>query len=136
MRSKVDDVDLVGDVPPIAKKFLDNEGVSTTILDKSDPRRDATKLRRFKSDAPKLAEQSKHKKQLNQYEELKARFLSDPAKYKEYKGLKYKGHKYYLGDGLFILNEEDASNDFIGKLLKIYRYDEPDRILVFIEVQW
>lgn len=85
----------------------------------------------------KPREETKHpRKQSGQTDDLRHRYLSDPSKYKEYKQLKYRNHIYKVGDAAFISNEDDAYNDFICKLLAIYRVDEEEKTHVFIDVQW
>eukprot|EP01017_Pseudomicrothorax_dubius_P051219 TRINITY_DN9820_c0_g1_i20.p1 TRINITY_DN9820_c0_g1~~TRINITY_DN9820_c0_g1_i20.p1 ORF type:complete len:263 (-),score=50.17 TRINITY_DN9820_c0_g1_i20:61-849(-) len=72
----------------------------------------------------------------SQYLDLKKRYLSDPTKYREFKQLKYKSHIYNVGDAVFIKSEDDANNDFVCKLLHIFKCDTPEKTLVFVEVQW
>lgn len=94
--------------------------------------------RRTKPKLPlKSVETSKHKrKQSGQAEDLRERYLSDATKYRGYKNLKYKNSIYRVGDAAYILNEDDPSNDFLCKLLAVYRVDEEEKTHVFIEVQW
>lgn len=136
LKTKGDDLETI-ESTSANKKMIDNEGNPSTVeRSRESASKPQSKLRKSKTDSLKNSESSKHRKRVNQYEELRSRYFSDPSKYKQYRNLKYKSHIYKVQDAVLILNEDDPTNDFICKLLNIYRYDEDDRTLVFIEVQW
>jgi hypothetical protein len=81
----------------------------------------------------------KKAKPLASYDEIVKKYGKDPNAFKDdYKKVKYSGIDYHINEPLLIRNEEDASNDFIGTLLKIVRQKKPEnnKVMAFLEVQW
>lgn len=73
------------------------------------------------------------------HEEVAKKYIKDPASYIDnYKIVKYKDIKYYIGDTLLIRNHDGINDDFICKLLRIIRPIKTDlnKVLAFLEVQW
>lgn len=70
---------------------------------------------------------------------LKKAFLDDPTKYNDtFTGVKYKNTTYRINDNLLVRNEEDPENDFICKLLRVIRPNNPEdvKLIAVLEVQW
>ena len=70
---------------------------------------------------------------------LKKAFLNDPSKYNDtFTGVKYKNTTYRINDNLLVRNESDPENDFLCKLLRVIRPNNPEdvKLLAVLEVQW
>lgn len=73
------------------------------------------------------------------YEDVFKKYSKDPNSFIDtYKIVKYQNIQYKINDTLLVRNEDDASNDFIGMLLKIVKVkpSEGRKTIAFLEVQW
>jgi hypothetical protein len=63
-------------------------------------------------------------------------FKDDTTKYREFKKIRYRREMYSLGDSIFLSNEEDRDNDYLGVIKKIIRIVHNEFYQVIIQIQW
>lgn len=128
--------------PPIRKKVKMN-GNEQQTLHKSSVQIPAMRIKiadeKIEIKAPQKQSDINSDFELPSLSQIKKLLLNEPYKFNDtYTGIKYKNTVYRLYDNLLIKNESDSENDFLGRLIRIIRANDPEEInfLAILEVQW